>query len=133
MRGIDRDGDQGGKDLAHEIGFKPILIGLGQRGGRQERERFLRQLVPKLGPARLLARAELRHRRVYLLDLLAGRQAIRGWFGDARRGLLVQARDADAVEFVEVRSRNGQEADALQQRVAPVAGFLQDALIEFEP
>jgi hypothetical protein len=51
----------------------------------------------------------------------------------ARRDLLLQARDTDLEELVKVAGEDGEEADALEQRVAAVLGLPQDALVEVEP
>ena len=46
---------------------------------------------------------------------------------------LKEAGDPDLHEFVQIISGDGEEFHSLQQRVAPVLGFLQDAVIERHP
>ena len=53
--------------------------------------------------------------------------------GDAGIDHALQAGDAHHVEFVEVRRRDRQKAQALQQRMAQVLRLLQNAAVEGEP
>ena len=54
-------------------------------------------------------------------------------FGHARGGLQLQAADALHEELVDVRAGDGQELDALEQRVAVVLGLGEHAAVEVEP
>jgi len=62
-----------------------------------------------------------------------GGQAVGADFAGAVFNLLEEAGDANFHEFVEVVGSDGQKFDAFEQGVANVAGFLEDAAIEFEP
>ena len=62
-----------------------------------------------------------------------GRQPILARRLDAGNDLAAQAGHAHHVEFVEVRGRDGEEAQALEQRMALVLGLLQHPLVEMEP
>jgi hypothetical protein len=52
---------------------------------------------------------------------------------EPRVELLLQAGDADFEELVQVGAEDGKKLDPLEQRVAGVARFLEDARIELEP
>jgi hypothetical protein len=47
--------------------------------------------------------------------------------------LLLQAGDADFEKLIEVRADDAEEFQAFQQRILRVHGFVQDALVEFQP
>ena len=67
------------------------------------------------------------------VELLRRRQSILAWRLDAGDDLAAQTRHAHHVELIEVRCRDGQEAEALKQRVALVLGFLENAPVEMQP
>ena len=66
-------------------------------------------------------------------QLLHRRQPVLALGGDAGIGQALQAGDADHVELVEIARRDREKAQALEQRVLGIAGFLQYALIERQP
>ena len=65
-------------------------------------------------------------------ELLGRRQAVGGRLGDAGLDLLLEAGDAHHEELVQVRAQDGEELDALEQRVARVARLLEHAGLELE-
>src|SRR5437868_11658254 len=67
------------------------------------------------------------------LQLLDRGEAVRRGHGDRRQDLLLQARDADLEEVVEVLAEDREEADPLERRQLRVLGHRQDPLIEVEP
>ncbi len=54
MGGVDSDGGQRRKDMAHEVILQPVLVGVGQRMGLHQRNPLFRQLVFERGPLGLL-------------------------------------------------------------------------------
>src|SRR3990170_3269931 len=64
---------------------------------------------------------------------LSGRAPVGRGGGMARLELLLQARHADLEELVEVAREDGQEARALEERIAGVGRLVQDAGVEVEP
>ena len=76
---------------------------------------------------------ELEDARAGGRKLLLGGAPI-GRTGDlAGLDLLAQAGDADLEELIEVAGEDGQELHPLEQRIALVAGLVQDARVELEP
>ena len=96
-------------------------------------DRFPRQFFLERGPTGLLKFRNRRNSRVDLLHLLFRGHAVRRDFKDIRDRLLVKARDAHAIEFIEVRARNREKPHAFQKGVSHILGFFQHALIELEP
>jgi hypothetical protein len=66
-------------------------------------------------------------------QLLHGCHAVRRDLLDVKQLLALQPGDADHEEFVEIVARDGEEADALQQRMRGVARLLQHAAVEGQP
>ena len=67
------------------------------------------------------------------LELFVGAEAVDRRVVDAGAELLEQGRDPHHEELVEVGGRDGQELDALEQRVRGVGGLGQHAAVELEP
>ena len=78
------------------------------------------QLLADLGPDRRVLVDQLADALADRVELLAGRQAVAARVEAGRLVLAPQAGDADLEELVEVRGEDGQELDALEQRVAGV-------------
>ena len=80
-----------------------------------------------------------RQRRILLDDfadhpeLLMSRQAVGAALGHRRLDLLVQARDPDHEELVEIRVEDREELDPFEQRPARVERFLEHPPVEGEP
>ena len=79
------------------------------------------------------SRDELQDPRPGRGELLGRRPAIGGAADRAGLHLLAQPGDADLEELIEVAREDGQELGPLQQRVALVAGLVEDAGVELEP
>ena len=69
------------------------------------------------------------------VELLGGVHAVGGVVLRLDPGvqLLLQSGDPHLEEFVEVAAENGEELEALEQRVGGVRGFFQHARVELEP
>ena len=67
------------------------------------------------------------------VQLLGGRQAVRDCGGATRLVLAPQAGHADLEELVQVGREDREELDALEERVAGVAGLVEDARVELDP
>jgi hypothetical protein len=66
-------------------------------------------------------------------ELLLGVQAVGGDVFEAGAVLLEKRRDPHHEELVEVAADDGEELDALEQRVRRVEGLVEHALVELEP
>jgi hypothetical protein len=137
MRGVESDGGEEGIDLVVEV-----LGGEGTVGGAE--------LFPledadagggKLGdevvvPAGGLFAGKVMEPVAEFVEASGGSEAaFVGLLGKAEGffELLEDAGDADFDELVEVAGGNGEELDALEQRIGAVFGFFEDAAIEEEP
>ena len=94
---------------------------------------LLGQLVADRGEGLGVARDHRQQPRPDRVECLRGAQAVGRRARVACRDLLLQAGDADLEELVEVAGEDGQEAHALEQRVALVDGLVQHAVVELEP
>ena len=133
MGRIDGEGGQHREEAIDEVAVEPAPFVLPEPVGREDCDARIGQLRPEFEPALLL----LGHERVGALvdgaDLCNGAQAVLGRFEDARLDLAVQAGDADHVELIEVRSRDREEAQALEHGVVEVLGLFHHPLVEGEP
>ena len=102
------------------LGLKHMDAGLGEQ--RFEPDPVLLLLVGQLGDEAVDA-----------VELLGRRQPVLARRLDAGDDLAAQAGHAHHVELVEVRGRDGEEAQALEQRMALVLGFLENPAIELQP
>ena len=66
-------------------------------------------------------------------ELLLGREAVGAAFGHRRLELLVQARDPDHEELVEVRVEDREELDPFEERPGRTQRFFENPAIEREP
>src|SRR5262249_23552748 len=67
------------------------------------------------------------------LELLGRREAVGAPLVDAGLGLLQQSADADLEELVQVARRDGEELDALEDRISLVARLVEHAAVERKP
>ena len=67
------------------------------------------------------------------VECLSRAQAVRADVARLALDLLFDARDANFEKLVQVRTENGQELDAFDQRLGRILRFLQNAPVEFEP
>src|SRR3546814_7675564 len=92
-----------------------------------------RQFAADRVPYRLNVRHQGGGGVAYLVDLLSRRAPVRRTPLDVLKLLALESRHADHEEFVEVRSRDRQEAESLEQRVRCVARLLKHAAVECQP
>ena len=134
MRRIDGERCQDREDLVDEILLEP-----GALGRRSARRRPARRCRPRAtrpaasAQTRCCSAIRIEARSRIAASCSAGRQPVVAQHGRAVGQHVDEARHADHVEFVEVGGRNRQEAHPLEQRMAGVAGLLQDARVEREP
>ena len=130
----DQKGRQGGKDPALEQARQLLaLLALGG-GGVDEPDPMLRQRGNELG-------GEAARGAVALLgddfgdrvDLLVGRQAVGATPGAARLDVVVERRQPDHEDLVQVRLPDRAELDPFEQGNRGVLGELEDAVVEVEP
>ena len=92
----------------------------------------------QLGPQRVvpapgLLVEHLPRPRPHQRELLLGRQPVGRDVLAVRPHLLLQDRDANHEELVEVGADDGEELDALEQRVAAIARLVEHPLVERQP
>ncbi len=133
MRRVHRNGGQDREDLLHEVAFQPLLLGLAQFVGLDDRNAAVAQFVAELGPAVLLPPGQLGDPLVDRAQLLRRRQAFLAGRRHARANLSLQAGHADHVELVEVAGGDRQKAQALQQGMVVVGRLFEHALVERQP
>ncbi len=133
MRGIEPDGCQQRHHLAEEIVANPFLLRRGPLGTPQETDLLLGERRDHL----------LVEEAVLLLDdplgarghLAENRERLHA-VGPARGGtqldLLLQARDADLEELVQVRRDDAEELEAFEDGNGLVFSLRQHAPVEFE-
>ncbi len=102
------------------IGLQHVDAGLGEQPLEQN-------------PALLLLVGQLGHEAVDAVELLCRGQTVLARRIDAGDHLAAQARHAHHVEFIEVGGRDGQEPQALQQRMPLVLRLLEHPAVEMEP
>ena len=91
------------------------------------------QLAPQPLPTFLLSLEQFIGAAIDSFDLLRRRQPVVADHFDTGTDLTAQAGDPHHVKLVEIVRRNGQEPDALEQRMAGVGRFLQNPVIESQP
>ncbi len=103
--------------------------------GRFEKpDAVLRQLRPQtIVPAASLLVEHLTRPRPHQPKLLLGRQSIRRHVLAVRPHLLLEHRDANHEELVEVGADNGEKLDAFEERVAAIACLIEHPLVELQP
>src|SRR5215472_5836837 len=93
----------------------------------------LLELLQERRQQRLLTRFEIADLGEAFVNLLLWSTAVHRELLHARDHLLLQTADTLHEELVEIRSGDGEELDALQQRIVLVERFLKHAPIEREP
>ena len=86
-----------------------------------------------MDPNALLVGDQLSRHFVHAPDLFGRRQTVIARGGDAGADHPFQTGDPHHVEFVEVRGRDREKFQSLEQRVTVIAAFFQDAAIKREP
>ena len=128
QRGHDR------KNPLHEPGVEPGLVGVRQRLGAAQRDPGLAAAsVSKSPRMRCWSASSNSARCLMSVNCCAAVRPSAEVPGGARLCLPDQRGDAHRVEFIEVGGADRQEAQPLQQRVARVLGFLQNAVVEIQP
>ena len=133
MRGVDGDRREHREDVAEEMVLEPGALGVGQLIGLKHVDAGLGQQRLELDPAFLLLVGQLGNEAVDAVELLCRRQPVLARRIDAGDDLAAQTGHAHHVEFIEVRRRDGQETQALKQRMALVLGFLENPAVEMQP
>src|SRR6185369_10382548 len=132
MAGVDGERGQDGIDLVDE----PLPEGrvvLGDRVVADDLDAGVGEGLADVDPDRAVLGDELADPDAGGRDLLRRGAPVGRRRGRARRALLAAAGDPDLKELVEVVGEDRQEADALDERVAFIAGLEQDASVELEP
>ena len=130
---VDRERRQDREDLVEEP-LSERLVVLGDRGVVEELDALGRERAPDLEEDRRVVGDELQDALARRRQLLVGGPAVARPMRHAPGlHLLAQAGDADLEELVEVAGEDRQEPDPLQQRVARVAGLVEDPGVELEP
>ena len=122
------------EDVVLEILREPRVDRRRVLGGLEEVDAFGRQQRPqRLAPARRLI-VDLRQRAAAdRRQLLIGGLAVDRHLFDAGAELLQDGRDAHHEELVEIGAGDGEELDALEQRMRGVLRLRQHALVERQP
>ena len=133
MRRVDGEGRQDREDLLEEVAFQGLHVRDPQVAGPEDIDAFRTKQLAQDRPAVLLAQHERAGVGVYSAQLLGRRQPIGAMRGDAFAQQAAQAGDADRIELVEVRARDRQEPDPLQQRRGRVLRLGHHSPVEREP
>ena len=128
------DGERGEDrvDLIEEALSQGVVV-LRDGGQIDQLDAFGRELGAEVGGDRRVLVHELDDPRPGRIQLLGGGWSVRRRLRRAGFDLLAQTRDADLEELVEVAGEDGQEANALEERVALVTSLVEDAGGEVEP
>ena len=133
VRGIERLRRQDREDLLAEMGFEPGLGLALDRIGVEDMDAGLGEVGTDIGPHALLIVGQRLGLGRDGGELLAGREPVGGARLDLLELLAHQAGDADHEELVEVRARDRQEAQPLEQRMGGVARLFHHPPVEGEP
>ncbi len=133
MRRIDGERRQDREDLVDEILVEPRTLGLGELARLDDGDTGLAQLVLQVGPHLLLVGHQDRGALADRHQLVGRRHAVVAQQGRPGLQHVDQAGHADHVELVEDAGGDRQEAHALEQRMALVAGLLEHAHVEGQP
>ena len=131
--GIDRQRREHREHPLHEPGVEPLHVVGGEFVRLADLDAGLAQQAAQFAPHALLLGQQRLGAELDLGKLLRRRAAVGRHRGDAGLRLADQAGDANGVELVEVGGADRDEAHALQQRMARVLRFLDDAVVEVEP
>ena len=133
--GSNASGVSTGKHLGLEVGAQPVRsswssCGVVQevdaRGGQRRHD-----LLVEVAPLLLTASAALRAR--IAASCSRGGHAVGGRGGHAGGDLVLQPRNPDHEELVQVGAEDGQELDAFEQRMPAIVRLFQHAAVELEP
>src|SRR5689334_15339839 len=130
---IDGQRCEHGKDLFAEMGIEPDTVAFQQFLGLDHRDSRLAQFAAHPRPDSLLIGDQFARHAIDLHQLLRRRQTIVAQRVDPGIDHAFEPRDADHEEFVEIGRGDRQESEALEERMAHVARFLQNTTVEAEP
>ena len=134
MRRVDRERREHGEDALTEPLLQQLTIGLGELVPMHETDALLlergQQVTDDEGTGTLLQRVDLLADR---RELLRGAHAVGGHRRDAGVDLLLEARDPDLEELVEVLTEDRDELDALEQWTGRILGEREHPRIELQP
>ncbi len=135
MAGIDRERRQYRKDVAVEIRVDMRAVHRREIvDALMDREALLRKRGQEvLHQALSVSSHQRAHDRRDRRELVLGRHAVGGPLDDARRRLLLEARDAHLEELIEVAAEDGHKLEPLEQRGSRVERLVQNAPVELEP
>src|SRR5215470_11571413 len=124
MGGVDRDRRENGQILSDELPIEPIALAGAELLWLNDVDAGSGHFRLHIRPAGLLIADETRRKAIDLGKLLSRRQPILTELSDTRGDLAVKTRHAHHVELIEVVRRDGQEAQALKNRMALVLRLL---------
>ncbi len=134
MPGVERQRRQHGRDLALKVAREVRREVLRVVGRLEELDPVRGKLRPqRVGPALGLLVEHLPRTGADERELLLGRQAVGRDVLAVRAHLLLQHRHANHEELVEVGPDDGEELDALEDRVPAVARLVEHPLVERQP
>ena len=133
MGRVDRERGQHREDPLHEPGLEPGAVGGGELHRLEHDQPGRLELLAQAAPDAVLLEHQRARPHPDLGQLLGRRAPVGRDRHHARLGLSDQPGDADREELVEVGGADRDEAQPLEQRVAPVLGLLDDAAVEVEP
>ena len=133
MRRVDGERGQNRKDAFHEEGVQPRAVGRAERLHLANDQPGMGEFALHAMPGVLLIGDQPTRADVHVGKLLRGRQPVGRERREARLRLTDEAGHTNGIELVEVGATDRDEAQALQQRMVAVLGFLDDAVVEIEP
>src|SRR5690348_11151572 len=104
-----------------EIALEPNSIRVRQLVSVKDGNSGFAQFLSQLNPDALLVGDQFSRHVVHARDLFGRRQSVIAGGRNSRADHAFQTGDTNHVEFVEIRSRDGQELQPLEQRLAMVA------------
>ena len=133
VRRIDGERRQQRKNVREKEILEPGLLRLADIGSVNQRNAGFRERPPQLAPLGLLILDQQQHGFGNAHKLLGGCQAFGAFGADAGAHLRSKAGDAHHEKFVEVVGRDREELQPLQQGIAAIGGFFENAPVEIEP
>src|SRR5262249_23641150 len=133
MGGIDGDRRQHREDVIEEMLLEPSTLVVGELIRVKDMVSGSGESRRELYPVLLLLGGQFGDCAMDPIELLRGREAIPAWRVDTGTDLTAQPRHAHHVKLVEVRGRDGEETQPLEERMALVLGLFKHSLIEMKP
>src|SRR5690242_5235519 len=130
---IDRDRRQHRKDVVKKVLLEPAALILGELVSVKDMYAGLGEQRLERHPILLLLSSELGNGVVDAVELLGRSQSVHARRLDAGDHLAPKTSHPHHVEFIEVRGRDREEAQPLEQRMPLVLGFLEHSPIEIKP